>query len=203
MKEAFFWTLVLSLCLVPMGRAQTVTGSGTTGNISKFTGSSTVGNSVIVESNGNIGIGTTNPLFPLVVTDATGFFSYPAEVFVETTAQGTAAIRGLAGGNGTTFGVEGVTFNPGGLGINGNHAANDGGGGGGVHGQTGATNGYAYGVRGDALGTSGGVIGVQGITNSPQGDGGRFVGVKGASRDRPWSCLFEARFHSQAKERGT
>lgn len=181
MKEAFFWTLVLSLCLVPMGRAQTVTGSGTTGNISKFTGSSTLGNSVIVESNGNIGIGTTNPLFPLVVTDATGFFSYPAEVFVETTAQGTAAIRGLAGGNGTTFGVEGVTFNPGGLGINGNHAANDGGGGGGVHGQTGATNGYAYGVRGDALGTSGGVIGVQGITNSPQGDGGRFVGVKGAS----------------------
>jgi len=181
-----FFTLFIMFGLSALGsRAQTVTGSGTPGNISKFTGPSAIGNSVLAESGGNIGIGTTNPLFPLVVTNATGFFSFPGEVFVETvgTDPATAAIRGLAGaatGN-TTFGVEGVTFNPAGIGINGNHAVNDGAGGGGVHGQTGANNGFAYGVAGHATGTSGSVIGVIGATNSPQGDGGRFVGVKGAS----------------------
>jgi len=44
-----------------------------------------------------------------------------------------------------------------------------------------STVGFSYATRGDALGTSGAAIGILGITNSPQGDGGRFVGVKGAS----------------------
>lgn len=186
MRRSLFCILALGLCLVSAGRAQTVTGSGTPGSIAKFTGTSAIGNSVIVESNGNIGIGTSNPLFPLVVTNATGFFNTPAELFVETVGSdpATAAIRGLASTATTgfaTFGVEGVTFNPGGIGINGNHASNNGGFGGGVHGQTGANTGFAYGVFGHASGTSGSVIGVIGATNSPQGDGGLFFGVKGAS----------------------
>ena len=50
-------------------RAQTVTGSGTTGNLSKFTGPSAIGNSVIVESDGNIGIGSASPTARLEVFD--------------------------------------------------------------------------------------------------------------------------------------
>jgi len=60
--------LAVMVGLAALGaRAQTVTGSGTSGNLAKFTGSSTIANSVIVESNGNIGIGDPGPLSPLTV----------------------------------------------------------------------------------------------------------------------------------------
>ena len=50
--------LLVMVGLAALGaNAQTVTGSGTPNTIPKFTGSSTIGDSVIVESNGNIGIG--------------------------------------------------------------------------------------------------------------------------------------------------
>jgi len=177
---------VVTLCLFAAATAfaqEEIEGAGTPGYVPLFTGYHRVGNSVIYQSNGNIGIGTTNPLFPLVVTNATGFFNSPAELFVESVGSepATAAIRGLAGGANTQFGVEGVTFNPGGIGTDGNHAANIGTGGGGVHGLTSASSGFAYGVFGHATGTGGSVIGVIGATNSPQGEGGRFVGVQGAS----------------------
>ena len=95
----------------------------------------------------------------------------------------TAAIRELAGAaaSNVTFGVEGVTFNPGGIGVSGKHTDSNGGFGGGVHGETDASNGFSYGVFGHAPSTAGSVIGVIGATNSPQGEGGRFVGVQGAS----------------------
>ena len=178
--------LLVMIGLAALGaNAQTVTGSGTTNTIPKFTGSSTIGDSVIAESNGNIGIGTSNPLFPLVVTNGTGFGAFPSEVFVETESTGpaAAAIRALAGAasSNTTFGIEGVTFNPAGIGISGNHAVNNGGFGGGVHGQTSANTGFAYGVFGHASGSTGSVIGVIGATNSPAGEGGLFVGVPGTS----------------------
>lgn len=181
----------LCVALASTASAQTsceeIGGGGTPGYIPQFTRTCKIGNSNIFQSStGNIGIGTTNPLFPLVVTNATGFYNTPAELFVETVGSdpATAAIRGLASTATTgfaTFGVEGVTFNPGGIGINGNHAVNDGGFGGGVHGQTIANNGFAYGVFGHAIGSSGQVIGVIGATNSPAGEGGRFVGVPGAT----------------------
>src|ERR1039458_8844412 len=47
--------------------AQTVTGSGTTNTVPVFTGTSTVGNSPISVSGGNVGIGTTNPAATLQV----------------------------------------------------------------------------------------------------------------------------------------
>src|SRR3989442_1707407 len=51
-------SLLVMFGLAALGaNAQTVTGSGTTNNIPKFTGSSTIGDSVIAESNGNIGVG--------------------------------------------------------------------------------------------------------------------------------------------------
>ncbi len=45
-----------------------VTGSGTTNYLPKFTGSNTIGNSVVYESSSKIGIGTTSPADPLHVT---------------------------------------------------------------------------------------------------------------------------------------
>jgi hypothetical protein len=57
--------LGLGLALASVGAAaQTVTGSGTSGTVPVFTGTSTIGNSstpIIVTSTGNVGIGTTSP----------------------------------------------------------------------------------------------------------------------------------------------
>jgi len=88
---------------------------------------------------------------------------------------GSTAIYGLASAiSGNTTGIAGVAYSPTGIGVVGN-------GGNGVMGQTSATNVFAFGTRGDALGTSGPVVGIFGSTLSPQGDGGRFVGVRGYS----------------------
>lgn len=45
--------------------AQNVTGTGTIGKIPKWTAGSALGDSVITESSGNLGIGITSPTFPL------------------------------------------------------------------------------------------------------------------------------------------
>jgi hypothetical protein len=192
MKSKF--AVVLILCLVAAATAFTqeeIEGRGTTNYIPVFTGSHTVGNSVIYQSNGRIGIGTTTPRFPL---DIFGGFGIPSGSFndngpmlfvgeLRDTTNDAVAVSGLESAtSGFVTGVAGTTFSPAGLGILGNHAIlGDGGGGGGVKGLTSASNGFAFGVRGDAIGTSGAVIGVMGITLSPEGDGGRFVGVSGAS----------------------
>ena len=47
-----------------------VTGSGTTNKIPKFTSSTAIGDSIITESSGNIGIGNTSPAFNLDVSGA-------------------------------------------------------------------------------------------------------------------------------------
>jgi hypothetical protein len=58
----------LGLALMAMSAAaQTVTGSGTTNTVPVFTGTSTVGNSPISVSGGNVGIGETAPTWPLQV----------------------------------------------------------------------------------------------------------------------------------------
>jgi len=61
MKRDVFWTLVLSLCLASLGRAQTVTGSGTTGTIPMWTNTQTLGDSVIVQgSDGSVNVDVTS-----------------------------------------------------------------------------------------------------------------------------------------------
>ena len=54
----------VTLCIAAFAvgaAAQTVTGSGSSGTVPVFTGTSTVGNSPISVSGGNVGLGTTNP----------------------------------------------------------------------------------------------------------------------------------------------
>lgn len=57
-----------------------VTGTGTANYIPKLTGTSTIGNSIIYETGGNVGIGTTNPNFHLTVTD--GSIPEPSSVSI-------------------------------------------------------------------------------------------------------------------------
>jgi hypothetical protein len=56
---------ILSTQAIPGG----ISGSGTTNYIPKFTGSTSVGNSNIVDNGGNIGIGTTSSISPLEITN--------------------------------------------------------------------------------------------------------------------------------------
>ena len=180
--------LLLVFGLAALGaRAQTVTGSGTTNTIPQFTSSTSIGNSPILEFNGNIGIGTPTARFPLDIFGGTGTpslsFGGPILVLGELrdSTNFAVAVEGLASAtSGFVTGVAGTTYSPAGVGVLGTHATNDAGGGGGVSGLTTSTNGFAFGTRGDANGTSGAVVGIFGSTLSPQGDGGRFVGVRGA-----------------------
>jgi hypothetical protein len=75
------------------GGSGNVTGSGTAGQLTKWTGATSLGNSVITESNGSIGIGTTSPFSQLHIIGP-----HPAT----STLAGTNATEGLrlSGGKG-------------------------------------------------------------------------------------------------------
>ena len=65
--------VALALCCgAPSAVAQTVTGSGSSGEIPVFTGASTLGNSPFAVSGGNVGIGTTLPAYPLDIAASAG-----------------------------------------------------------------------------------------------------------------------------------
>jgi len=169
--------LLLVFGLAALGaRAQTITGSGTTNTIPQSTSSTSIGDSPLLQFNGNIGINSANPAAKFEVKD---FRDVDADGF------GPSAIRGIVTCRLNNFcsAVRGDAFTPGSgsIGVVGVQNANDTGGGGGVFGLSFSNTGFSYATRGDALGTSGAAIGVMGITMSPQGDGGRFVGVRGDS----------------------
>src|SRR5258708_3661994 len=154
--------------------AQTVTGSGTTNTVPKFTGSSTIGDSVIAESNGNIGIGAgaINPfndgkltVFDTRDVNASGVG--PSSIFGVARCKVDnfcAAVRGDVH-SGFAHGLIGVQF------------VDDGqSGGGGVQGITFGTSGFNSGVFGDRQGTPGLRAGVRGVTS-----GANFVVTYGTS----------------------
>ena len=60
--------------------------SGTTNYLSKFTGTTTLGNSLVYDNGTNVGIGTTSPTDRLHIVDATN-----ANIFARVTANGTNA----------------------------------------------------------------------------------------------------------------
>src|SRR5713101_73948 len=191
MKRSLFPTLILSLCLVPVGRAQTVTGSGTPGTLPIFTGSSTIGNSLILQLGGSTSIGATSERLGTkfqVITDSTTSAQPgqgPAAIYGEASGSVdlTAGVAGFATAqSGNVFGVAGVTFSPAGEGVAGNNTATVGGGGSGVFGITSASSGAAnYGVFGVAIASSGTSVGVLGQSYSPTGTAGLFANVAGGN----------------------
>jgi hypothetical protein len=193
--------LAVALALTGLGvRAQTVTGSGTPNKVTKFTGSSTIGDSVITENAGNVGIGITNPASTLQVvntnnfSDPFGFGPYAIYATENSTINFTSAVRGdslanTGGGNGVIgltssaggAGVRGVSVesNGAGFGVIGSLAANVGGGGGGILGETNSTTNFSTGVRGNANGTSGAAVAIFGEQFSSQATSGLFINRAG------------------------
>jgi len=152
-----FWSFFLNL----PGNAQNVTGSGTANTVPLFTSNNTIGNSNIFQSpEGNIGIGTTNPQFPLHIFNANsptpppGFFPVTFLVQSASGTDGVIGIEGFASANsGHVSGVQGITFSPDGTGVVGNHAS-DTGGGTGVAGLTNSITGFTVGVSGTSVGAT-------------------------------------------------
>jgi len=161
--------------------AQTVTGSGTTNKVPKFIGSSTISDSVIAESNGNIGVGAgaidfflDGKLTVLDTRDVNASGVGPSSIFGVARCKVDnfcAAVRGDVH-SGFAHGLIGVQF------------VDDGqSGGGGVQGITFGTSGFNSGVFGDAQGTTGLGAGVLGTAESPEGTGviGKAVATTGTT----------------------
>jgi hypothetical protein len=149
MRRLNILALALVLCCVPEIWAQIITGSGTTNTIPQFTSATTIGDSPILQSNGNVGIGPSNPQAKLDVFDPNGNSSAPYAIL----GQSECPLDNFCGairGNANNFGI-GV------IGISGNQQSV---GGGGVIGITFGTSGFSYGARGDALGTTGSGVGL-------------------------------------------
>lgn len=118
----------------PNAPSATITGTGTTGKIAKFTGAATIGDSVMTESSGKIGIGINTP---------TAFFHVKG-------AGGTTAIVG--NNTGTGIGINGISVSS--YGVSGKSTSDSG-----VYGAT-AGAGADAGVFGISIGKGGnGVIG--------------------------------------------
>jgi hypothetical protein len=193
MRTKFAAFLTLCLLVAATGSAQTsrsssseeIGGSGTSNFVPIFTGAHRLGNSKIFQAGGNIGIGTSNPLFPLHIfsdnlTPPPGQ-NFPVSLFVETPASvdGVIGIEGLTSAtSGNVIGVQGVTFSPDGVGVLGNHPGPTGGGTG-VVGLTNSTTGFTVGASGHALGTSGPGVGIFGEAFSSSGIAGLFINRAG------------------------
>jgi hypothetical protein len=157
----------------------------------KFSGPSQINDSTILQSaDGNLGIGTTAPLFPLHIfngntTPPPG--QYPTALYVETpvSVDGTnsVAIQGLATSNsGSVFGVLGTTYSPGGIAVFGNNTGVTGGGGGGVEGITSSADfGFSFAIRGDAIASTGSAVALFAQTYSPDGTAGYFLNRAGGN----------------------
>ena len=162
--------LSIMLGLAALGaNAQTVTGSGTTNTLPKFTGPSTIGDSVIAESNGNTGVGIAaiNPFLDgkLTVLDSRD---------VNASGVGPSSIFGVAQCKINNFcaAVRGDVHSGFARGLVGVQYVDDGqSGGGGVQGISFGTIGFNYGVFGDAHGSTGSGAGVLGTAESPEGTG--------------------------------
>ena len=98
--------LGLLTALTAAGQTNVTTSGGTTNAVPVFTGSSTVGNSIITQSNGNVGIGTTNPSNALTIVGSTN----PIVMSLQNTS---------SGGHTWGFGSFGALFgfNTGGFGV--------------------------------------------------------------------------------------
>lgn len=180
-----------------LGNSQ-VTGSGTKNFIPIWTGTTVLGNSAMVQKNGNVGIGTTSPLATLhaVTTNSSGYAilgqntstsktNFPVGVvgFVAS-PQGIGIYGDATSTTGKAVGTFGLTVSPDGIGVEGISDASNGNGGNasGVAGLFNGTSGTGSGVIGMTLAPKGAGVsgqansstGVSGITNGSSGVGGYF-----------------------------
>jgi hypothetical protein len=187
-RVAMFLEFAVCLALLlGASNAQTITGSGTNGNVPVFTGSTTIGNSKIQQVGDSIGINTGYIVGRLSVAETreNGVnFSQPYAIYgnISSDLNFAAAVRGDASATtGNASGVIGVASSPGGNGVVGLATAA----GTGVSGSTGGPGGNGVFGQGDngALGVNGasygdGGTGVQGTTNSLNGFA---VGTRGTA----------------------
>jgi hypothetical protein len=149
-----------------------VTGAGTKNFVPVWTGTTTLGNSVIYETGGNVGIGTKTPKAKVDVAGT-------STLGIQATVPGTqAAIAGIATAvKGGATGVYGQSSDPGGNAVFGlDNAAT---GGIGVIGESAATSGSSYGVYGSSASTSG--VGVLGISSATSGSTAGVFGANASS----------------------
>ena len=139
-----------------------VTGKGTKDFVPLWTGASSLGNSLIYQTGGNLGIGTKTP-------QATVDIASKAALGMQVTVPGSAAaIDGIATDpKAGTTGVYGQSSSPIGNGVYGLDNATTGGIG--VIGQSNATSGKSYGVAGLATSTTTGASGVLGNETATSG----------------------------------
>jgi hypothetical protein len=170
-----------------------ISGSGTTNYVPLWTNASTLSSSVIFQSNGNLGIGTTSPQGPLDVTSVS-----ETAVSGRTSSDSAYGVYGVNySATGPSMGVWGEAGSPSGSGVFGHNDSTSGAASGvegqslspsgtGVFGQATSATGAAYGVTGQSFSTTGGGVlgfsnlttgtstGVFGLNSSPTGFGGNF-----------------------------
>jgi hypothetical protein len=104
-KNKLYAAFVAAMVFSVIQTSAQVTGSGTTGTVPVWVGTTKLGNSVIVQSGGNVGIGTKKP---------------SAKFNVVTTSKTAAAIYGNADAtSGNASGVFGVSASTTGFGVSG------------------------------------------------------------------------------------
>src|SRR5215467_9079129 len=131
MKNIRLYAMYLATAVLTSLAPAQVTGTGTAGKLPVWTGTTTLGNSVIVQKGGNIGIGLATPTAKLQVKTASS------------TGVGISGITTATSGN--TQGVFGSSASPTGLGVFGVASAPN------AHG--------VFGLDTAATGVGGGVLG--------------------------------------------
>jgi hypothetical protein len=147
-----------------------VTGAGTANYVPLWTGASTLGNSIVFQTGGNVGVGTTTPDAKVDATSAT-----IAARGTTSGATGTGVFGRATSATGANFGVQGTT-------------ASSATGSAGVAGTTTATTGTSAGVLGKSSSPGAGVLGMNSaatgvgvIGNATASGTNANIGVKGVS----------------------
>jgi len=166
-----------------------IKGAGTTNYVPVFTGSHKIGNSLIYEKGGKIGIGTAAPGFPVHIL-TNNLIAPPGEApsafAVETAAQSdietVAAIQGLAtsttGGGATA--ILGTAYGSNSIALFGNSTATSGGGG--VVGSTASGDfSFSAAIAAWALANTGSAVALFAQAYSPNGTAGYFLNRAGGN----------------------
>ena len=171
----------------PVASAAT-TGSGTANFIPLWTNSTTLGNSVLFEAGGNLGLGTTTPAAKLdsfgegIAIHGTSLSRLGGNGVLGTSLSGTGVVGNSISPTGVDYGVQGSSQSPtaGAAGVNGFESATTGQ----IYGVSGSTNStgqFAAGVSGFEGATTGQVFGVNGGTNSTGQFAAGVTGFEGAT----------------------